>query len=44
MGNMKLLYEVLKNLYPAMLQNLKDDIILSVMISVDDHSFKGERL
>ena len=40
MGNMKLLYEILKNLYPAMLQNLRDDIVLSVMLAVDDHGFK----
>ena len=44
MGNMKLLYEILKNLYPAMLQNLRDDIILSVMVAVDDHGFVDERL
>lgn len=44
MGNTKLLYEILKNLYPAMLQNLRDDLMKSIMICSDKHGFTDARL
>jgi len=39
-----MLYEILKNMYPNLLPNLRDDVLKCIMFNTDKHEFKDERI
>lgn len=39
-----MLYEILKNMYPNLLPNLRDDVLKCIMFNTEHHEFKDDRI
>jgi len=44
LSNAKMLYEILKNMYPNLLPNLRDDVLKCIFFNTDKHEFKDDRI